>query len=117
MFYCRLDDVITMVNIRIETPFIITSFDDGSELIADMREQHGQYELASSMGCSVQEMNATHDPFHSLVCEAIGLRCSPSLWCVANGLPSTELSGLEEDAILAVQKFYVAAIKEGWGKN
>lgn len=92
----------------------ITRFSDGAELVACMEEQPGQRATADMLDCSIQEMNETHDLFHTIVAEAIGLRCSPALWAAAHGEKNEELHGIEEEAILAVQKFWFAAIKKGW---
>lgn len=96
--------------------YAVTVFSDGSKLVADLIEQPGQQATADMLGCSVREMNETHDLFHTRVAEAIGLRCSPTLWAVAHGEAADEFHGLEEDAILAVQKFFFAAVKRGWKK-
>lgn len=96
--------------------YAVTVLPDGIELVADLSEQPGQQATADMLGCSVREMNETHDLFHTLVAEAIGLRCSPTLWAVAHGEATEEFHGLEEDAILAVQKFFFAAVKRGWKK-
>jgi hypothetical protein len=99
---------------RVEGDYAITTFPDGTELVADLREQPGQSEIADHIGCTVAEMNATHDQFHSLLAATLGLRCSPSLFAASKKEPSSLLSGLEEDAVLAMQRFYFAACREGW---
>lgn len=100
---------------RREGDYFITVLPNGNEVVADLREQPGQRRIADEMGCTVEEMNSTHDLFHSLVADALGLVCSPALWMASRG-ESSDLSGLEEEAILAVQKFYFAAVKQGWKK-
>lgn len=94
--------------------YAITTFPDGSELIADLKEQLGQQELAEKLGCTVSQMNTTHDKFHNLLAATLGLRCSPALYAASKKEPSSLLSGLEEDAVLAMQRFYFAALREGW---
>lgn len=67
--------------------------------------QPGQEETAARIGCSVELMNKTHDVIHVLLAEMIGLEFSPLLQRVADGLPADELRDLEEDAVIAIQRF------------
>lgn len=83
----------------------LTSFGDGSYLVADHHEQFGQEKIAEDLGMTVEEMNISHDLAHSLLAHWLGLKFSPTLHDVANGIPATETHYHEEDAVKSFQKF------------
>lgn len=66
-----------------------------------------QAEVAAWMGCSVGEMNAAHDPMHRSLCAWLGVP-SHSLACAAGDDHDARLAGLEEEAVLHVQRLAVA---------
>lgn len=46
-----------------------------------------------------------HDYLHAKLCHALGLPCSPALAAAVRGMPVDDLTGAEEDLILAAQRF------------
>lgn len=64
--------------------------------------EEGQRETARKLGYGddVVAMNRDHDPLHRALCAWLGV---PSV-ALPDGQPGTELAGIEEDAVLAVQK-------------
>lgn len=85
-----------------------TTFSDGSSLSARHDEQPGQRQTAAELGCSVERMNREHDLTHSLLAAWLGLGQSPTLYGVAVG-EKYPLHDLEEAAVLAIQRFAIAA--------
>lgn len=98
---------------RLEGNSVITTLPDGKEIVASLEEQPGQAETAKLVGCTVRELNETHDAFHTLIAVALGLRYSPALWAAAHNEETTELHGIEEEAVLALQRYYFALKLEG----
>jgi hypothetical protein len=97
------------VQVDIRDGFTVTSFDDGGKVWALHAEQPGQRQTAQHIGCSVEEMNQTHDLVHSMLAQMLGLDYSPALYAVAHGQKSIELHDAEEDAVKAIQRFAVMA--------
>lgn len=61
-------------------------------------------------GTDVEGMVEDHDPLHALLCDWLGIGESFALRIAAGELPEDHaLAYLEEDAVLAVQRFMVAA--------
>lgn len=54
-------------------------------------------------------MNREHDLTHSLLARALGLPHSPTLHDVAHGRAASDLHAIEEEAVLALQRFARAA--------
>lgn len=91
--------------IKIHNGYTEITLPSGQVVFGWHSEQAGQAETAARIGCSIELMNQTHDVVHVLLSEMIGLECSPLLQRVADGLPANELRDLEEDAVIAVQRF------------
>lgn len=53
----------------------------------------------------VEMLNRDHDLVHSLLAHWLGMPCSPALQAAASGARDTELTGAEEDAVMAIQRF------------
>lgn len=74
-----------------------------------------QQAIADWMGCTVEQMNMTHDAAHRQLCEQFGTGDSLSLR-MARGEKLTEaeqrIAGLEENAVLAIQRWLFTAAKE-----
>lgn len=81
-----------------------TVWSDGARLVAIHDEQEGQVKTAAEIGCSVLEMNRSHDLLHTLICRLIGLPWSPALRAAALGEDRMDIHYVEESAVLAVQK-------------
>lgn len=75
-----------------------------------------QHETAEWMGCSIEQMNAAHDPLHADLCKWAGVE-SQSLRVAKGEILDAEehrLAWLEEAAVLNVQRWMVAL---GEGNN
>jgi hypothetical protein len=88
--------------------YTITRWPDGRELVAAHAAQPGQEQTAAEIGVSVEEMNREHDVWHTKVCQCIGLPSSPALEAAVQGKGDSEIYGIEEAAVLAVQKLAAA---------
>lgn len=87
-----------------------TRFRDGTIVYAFHKKQLGQGFTAKRLGYpTAAAMNRDHDLLHSMLAHWLGLPHSPTLWDVAHGKPGTELHTIEEDAVLAVQRFAQAS--------
>jgi hypothetical protein len=53
----------------------------------------------------IQSLNRDHDLVHSLLAYWLGLPCSPALQSAFSGEGIDKVTGAEEDAVLAIQKF------------
>lgn len=60
-------------------------------------------------GEDTARMCAEHEAAHTAICAWLGLAESPTLRQVAHGRPDTFISGVEEDVVLALQRFARAA--------
>lgn len=85
--------------------YTVVTLPNGQIVTALHKEQLGQKETAAHIGCSVEEMNRTHDLLHVMLAHMIGLDYSPTLADVAVNLPKNDIHGIEEAAVLAVQRF------------
>lgn len=95
--------------VEIHDGWSVTRFADGEELHALHGEQPGQAEVAKWLGMSVERMNVTHDIAHSLLCHLLGLPHSGSLRAAATRSKPRDVDWIEEEAVLALQKFAHAA--------
>lgn len=79
---------------------------------ADIAEEHRA--IAGWLGCSVERMESEHDALHARLSRWTG--CVSQSLRMARGEPLTDaeadLAALEEDAVLAVQKYLCSAISE-----
>jgi len=94
---------------------VITRFDDGAEVWARPRDDASYAATAAELGYETPaRMNAEHDEIHCQIAQMLGLGVSPTLWAVAHGSGVDEaLSGLEEDAALALARFKNACRRAG----
>lgn len=91
--------------------YTVVTLPDGNEVHSLHKEQPGQDKTAAHIGCSVETMNQTHDLFHVILADAIGLDHSPTLMDVAIGTPENEIHWIEEEAVIAMQRFAQAVGK------
>lgn len=102
----------TLVEVYVDCVRVVLP--DGKAFYA--RPNHGAEDIARaySLGYSgdVFAMTREHDPLHARFAYAIGLQESPALRCAADGTESI-LAGLEEEMILAAQRFINECRKEG----
>jgi hypothetical protein len=66
---------------------------------------------AIGYGDDTAAMCREHDYVHALLAHALGLPHSPALMGAAKGEPINDLTGAEEDAVLAIQRFWNLARK------
>jgi hypothetical protein len=98
------------VAVEIHDGWTVTRFSDGQEVHALHGEQPGQADLAVRLGYrAAAAMNREHDLGHSILAHALRLPHSPTLHDVAHGRPATDLHAIEEEAVLALQRFARAA--------
>jgi hypothetical protein len=98
------------VAVEIHDGWTVTRFSDGQEVHALHREQPGQADLAARLGYgTAAAMNREHDLAHSILAHALGLPHSHTLHDVAHGRPASDLHAIEEEAVLALQRFARAA--------
>ena len=64
---------------------VVTTFVDGSFVVAEIAEQPGQADIAEKIGVSVEQMNRDHDLAHSVLAVFMDQPRSPALWAVAHG--------------------------------
>jgi hypothetical protein len=88
-----------------------TILPDGSQVTAAPEDTAAYRERARLMGYGDDtfRMSLDHELAHSLVADLLGLDESPALLRVAHGEGPTAETNLEEDAVLALQRFAVAA--------
>lgn len=86
-----------------------TVFADGQEVEAVAHDTNSYRETALHLGYGndVARMSADHELVHSWLCHALGMQYSPALRSVV-GDAADYRHGLEEDAVLAVQRFAIA---------
>lgn len=60
-------------------------------------------------GTDTLAMSRDHEALHNWLCHALGLQYSPTMARVAHGLGGSDLTALEEDIVLAIQRFARAA--------
>lgn len=53
----------------------------------------------------IHHMNMEHDAMHALLAAVLGLDVSPALHATGHGIPIDDLTGAEEDLVLAAQRF------------
>lgn len=93
--------------------FVRTTLPDGTTLDAHPVDGEEHQARAKALGyASLWDMCKEHDPTHALLAYAIGLTESPALRQTAEGR-ETELAGLEECAVLAIQAFRNGCRREG----
>lgn len=104
---CRCGDVIRIYRGRTEIVLL-----SGQVVPGEPEHTEDQAKTAAELGygTDVERMVEDHDPLHALLCDWLGIGESYALRIAAGELPEDhELAYLEEDAVLAVQRFMVAA--------
>ncbi|WP_046869282.1 hypothetical protein [Microvirga massiliensis] len=97
------------VTVEVQDDYTVTTFPDGRQLHARHSGHADQAETAARLGySSVEAMNREHDLTHALLAYWLGLPWSPTLRDVVTNTPATEIHYLEEEAVLAIQRFAVA---------
>jgi hypothetical protein len=86
---------------------------NGREIHARPNDESAGMASRLGYGRDVAAMTREHDPLHARLTDMLGLPYSVSLMTAAGCLPESELAGLEEDAVLAVQIFLQAARRAG----
>jgi hypothetical protein len=66
-----------------------------------------QRDMAEWMGCSLTQLNAEHDAYHRALCAWLGVP-SEAMKDAAGEPHDGRLAGLEEEAVLHVQRLAVA---------
>lgn len=69
--------------------------------------QQQQATTADWLNCSVEQMNAAHDPLHAALCQWLGVS-SHSLACARGEMHDEGVAVMEEEAVLHVQRLAVA---------
>jgi hypothetical protein len=84
-----------------------TVLPDGSIVLAVAHDTAEYAATAARLGygADVEKLNRDHDIVHSLLAHWLGLPASPALSGAAREAEGTELTGAEEDAVMAIQRF------------
>ena len=88
-------------------PYTITTLPGGARIVAAV-ENTDAYRVTAlrlGYGSDTLRMMREHEAGHAWLAHVIGLPESPTLRNVADGLGDTALTGLEEDAVCAIQRF------------
>lgn len=101
------------VRVEVHESWTTTFLPGGHRIVGLHQEQHGQSETARELGMSAWDMNREHDLLHSILAHAVGLECSPALLAAATGQSSEDVHGLEEAAVLSVQKWLASIGRTG----
>lgn len=88
-----------------------TTLPDGAEVVAAPEPTASYRAKAEGLGYGADSMRmcVEHEVTHSALAAWLGLPESPTLGRVARGQGDSVLTGLEEDAVLALQRFANAA--------
>jgi hypothetical protein len=88
-----------------------TILPDGSEVVAAPQDNDAYRATAERLGYGADtlRMSQEHELLHSWLAAHLGLPESPTLGRVARGEGDTALTGLDEDAVMAIQRFANAA--------
>lgn len=90
---------------------VVTILPGGEQVFAAAQDNDAYRETAQRLGygSDTVRMSRDHEVLHSAVAAWLGLWESPTLGRVARGEGDTALTGLEEDVVLAIQRFCNAA--------
>ena len=93
--------------VRITATGSETTLPDGRVLPAQPQDTPAYRAQAQAIGYGddMLAMCREHDYLHALLCQALGLPVSPALLGAINGAPTNDLTGAEEDLVLAAQRF------------
>lgn len=88
-----------------------TTLPDGAEVVAAPEPTASYRAQAERLGYGTDSMRmcVDHEVLHSALAAWLGLSESPTLGRVARGQGDSDLTGMEEDAVLALQRFANAA--------
>lgn len=97
--------------IRFEGDLAITTLPDGAEVVAAPQDTEAYRATARRLGYGddTARMCREHDACHAWLAAILCLPESPTLSNVAHGRSDSALTGLEEDAVMAIQAFACAA--------
>lgn len=100
--------------VRVLPGWIETTLPDGALIVARPNEGAEHVARARSLGygSDVWAMTMEHDPTHAQLAHMLGLKESPALRQASRG-ETSELAGLEECAVLAIQAFRNRCRREG----
>lgn len=90
---------------------VVTGYPQGSEHQAEVAQRLGYPDAL--------QMVLDHDPLHARLCDWLGLPASYSLRLAAGELPAEQvhLAAIEEEAVIAVQRFWTMARKHGQAQD
>lgn len=102
---------------RVGPTWVVTTLPDGSEVHAHPQDSMGQRQTAKALGYGLDlaAMTRDHDTLHAAIAAWVGLPESAALRQAAGGSPDPELAAMEEDAVLAVQRYCRAVGSWPWG--
>lgn len=91
--------------------FTRTILPDGTEVPAAPQDDDSYRERAAVLGygADTASMSREHELAHVLLSYILGLPESPALRAAANDAGPSDLTGMEEDAVMAIQRFARAA--------
>lgn len=100
--------------VEVMSGWVRTTLPDGTEVRAHPNYGHEDVARARSLGYQgdVWGMTLDHDRMHAQLATALGLKESPALRATALGQAS-ELTGAEEEMVLAAQRFVNLCRKAG----
>lgn len=100
--------------------YVETLLPCGCTLVAEVTDTEEDRARAESLGYpEPMYMHVEHDPIHLLLSLALGLKTSPALHYAQHGgvpgaeTPQSELRQVEEEMVLAAQRFLNLARKQG----
>lgn len=99
--------------IEIGDGWVVITLPTGEQVHAHPNEDSARMAAALGYGDDVAAMTLDHDPLHARLTDWLGLAASPTLRRAAGLEPDGELVGLEEAAVLAVQRFRRACVAAG----
>lgn len=94
--------------------YLRTVLPDGKSVGAVPQHDAESVARAKALGYdNVDDMTMDHDRLHALLAHAFGMRESPTLRRMADGLPPNEVSDAEEQMVLAAQRFLNLCRRQG----
>lgn len=91
--------------VKVGEDHVVTILPNGTEVTAIPNRESPKMAKRLGYGKDVNAMTRDHDPLHSWLCDRLGMPHSFSLMQAAGFDVNARLAGLEEDAVLSVQKF------------
>lgn len=93
--------------------FAVVTLPGGEEVHAHPNHKSADMALRLGYGTDVAAMTRDHDPLHARLTDWLGLRSSLALEAAAGLRPNDDLAAMEEEAVLAVQRFRRACVTRG----